>query len=404
VNAQTLQYPVGSSDRSSRGEVPDRLRWVIVTGTYAVVGGVADYTRQVATALAAAGDEVTVCAPLDHCGHSNDHNVRLAGIRRQFGVLSLRNLDQVLTSVRADRVLIQYVAQGFGWQGMNLPFCLWLFARRRRYRIWVMFHEVAVLMERRKSIRYNVFAIVTHLMALLVARSAERIFVSIPPWEPWLRPMLSGPHPMTWLPVPSNIPVIWSPTECSRIRMCYASDGEMLIGHFATYGPSVAEPLMEAFSLVLRGAPNARVLLTGNNNEAFQKQFASIHPDLAGRVWAAGPLSDTDLSYHLGACDLMVQPYPDGISTRRTSAMACLSHGIPVVTTIGQLTEPLWKDSQAVLLSPVDDPEDLARQTKWLLNDAAERSRLAAAGKALYENRFALPHTIARLRVPKGVN
>jgi hypothetical protein len=51
-----------------------------------------------------------------------------------------------------------------------------------------------------------------------------------------------------------------------------------------------------------------------------------------------------------------------------------------------------------------DNPEDLARQTKWLLNDAAESSPLGAAGKALYEDCFALPHTIARLCVPKGVD
>jgi Glycosyl transferase 4-like domain/Glycosyl transferases group 1 len=403
VIAPTRRDTVSQTDRNSMCEAPDRWRWAIVSGTYAGAGGVGDYTRQIATGLAAAGDEVTVCAPLDHCGQFNDYNVTLAGIRRQFGVLSLRNLDQALTSVRPDRVLIQYVPQGFGWQGMNLPFCIWLFARRRRYRVSVMFHEVAVVMMRGKSVRYNAFAMVTHLMAMLMARSAEQIFVSIPAWERWLRPMLTAPQPMMWLPVPSNIPVIGSPRDCSRIRMSYASAGEILIGHFACYGPAVAEPLTAALQRILEGAPDRRVLLTGDKNETFQKRFSSIHPDLASRVYAAGRLSDADLSYHLGACDLMIQPYPDGISTRRGSAMACLAHGIPVVTTIGHLTEPLWKESGAVLLSPAGDLEVLAQRTQWLINETSERGRLGAAGKALYEDRFALSNTIAGLRQPAEV-
>ena len=399
VNAQTLQYSFDSSDRNSHCEASDRLRWAIVSGTYAAAGGVGDYTQQVAAALAAAGDEVTVCVPIDQSRHSNDHRVRLAGIQRRFGVISLRDLDRVLTSKRPDRVLIQYVSQGYGWHAMNLPFCLWLFARRRRYSISVMFHEVAVVMDRHRPIRHNVLAIVTHLMALLAARSATRIFVSTSSWEQWLRPTLSGPQAITWLPVPSNIPVIGTPRDRSRIRTSYVSESELLIGHFGTYGPSVAEPLMRLFPLILTDAPNARVLLTGNNNETFQKRFAAKHPDLAGRVWSAGPLPDAELSCHLGACDLMVQPYPDGISTRRTGAMACLSHALPVVTTIGHLTESLWKERRAVLLSPVDNPEHLAGQTKWLLNSASERSRLSASGKALYDEQFALRHTIAKLRL-----
>src|SRR5262249_1676232 len=147
VNAQTLQYPAGLSDRNSQREL--RLRWAIVSGDYGLNGGVSDYTRQVATGLAAAGDEVTVCAPLDHCAQAGNASFGLAGVRRQFGVLSLRDLDRALTSVRPDRVLVQY-APNYGWHGMNLPFCLWLFARRRRYRISMMFHEVAVVTERKK--------------------------------------------------------------------------------------------------------------------------------------------------------------------------------------------------------------------------------------------------------------
>jgi hypothetical protein len=67
------------------------------------------------------------------------------------------------------------------------------------------------------------------------------------------------------------------------------------------------------------------------------------------------------------------------------------------------LTEPLWEESQAVLLSPADNPEHLAHQLNWLVDNAAARRNLAAAGKALYEDCFALSRTITELRRPLEV-
>jgi len=402
VNEQTLQYFVNSPNLASGRENSTRLRWAILNGDYDRTGGVSDYTRQVAGALAAAGDEVTVCAPLEHHGQTGNANYRLAGIRRNFGVLSLRDLDRALTSMLPDRVLIQYVPQGYGWHGMNLPFCLWLFAHRRRYHISVMFHEVAVVMDRRKPLRHNALALVTQLMAALAARSATQIFVSIPAWEKWLRSLRCS-LPITWLPIPTNIPVTGDLDAISKVKRSYTQDGKLLVGHFSMYGAHIPENRVALLSLILQGR-GLILLLLGHGSQILRERLIAAQPGLAAFIHATGTLSPGDLSNQLSACDLMVQPYPDGISTRRTSAMACLSHALPVITTAGHLTEPLWREGGAVLLSPVDNPEHLADQTKWLLHDTAERSRLSAAGKALYEDRFALSHTIAALRLTTETN
>jgi glycosyltransferase involved in cell wall biosynthesis len=163
------------------------------------------------------------------------------------------------------------------------------------------------------------------------------------------------------------------------------------------YGARIPETRIALLSLILQGR-GLILLLLGHGSQILRGRLIAAQPGLASFIHATGALSPGDLSTQLSACDLMVQPYPDGISTRRTSAMACLSHALPVVTTSGHLTELLWKERGAVLLSPVDDPEHLAVQTRFLLNDAAERSRLSAAGKALYEQHFALSHTISGLR------
>jgi glycosyltransferase involved in cell wall biosynthesis len=103
------------------------------------------------------------------------------------------------------------------------------------------------------------------------------------------------------------------------------------------------------------------------------------------------------LAGYLEACDLFLQPYPDGITSRRTSAMACLSAGRAVVTTSGHLTEPLWKESGAVVLADVSNPTGFAEAAVRLLRDRAERTRVAESGRRLFDSRFDVAHTVAAL-------
>ena len=150
----------------------------------------------------------------------------------------------------------------------------------------------------------------------------------------------------------------------------------------------------------LLAATDNHLLLLGRGGESMRDDLMLRDPQLAGRVHASGPLSDEDLSRHVAACDVMLQPYPDGVSTRRTSIMAALSHGKPVVTTSGRLTEPLWSACGSVVLIPADQPADLAQATASLIADPAHRQQLSARSRALYAERFDLTHTVDTLRSP----
>ena len=131
------------------------------------------------------------------------------------------------------------------------------------------------------------------------------------------------------------------------------------------------------------------------------RRSGPAHPAIADRMHATEGLRGEELSVHLSACDLMIQPYPDGISTRRTSAMAALLHGRAMVTTIGRLTEPLWSESGAVTrCRPRMIPRALVQNVAALLDDPRERGAAWAprARTFLYLDRFDVRHTIARLR------
>jgi hypothetical protein len=94
----------------------------------------------------------------------------------------------------------------------------------------------------------------------------------------------------------------------------------------------------------------------------------------------------------------MVQPYPDGITARRTSAMATLAQGCAVVSTRGRLTEPLWDRLDAAELVAVADVATFVATTEALLVDPARRHALGTRARAAYQATFSTRRLADALR------
>lgn len=244
-------------------------------------------------------------------------------------------------------------------------------------------------------------AVVHRLMTVVLLNAASRVWTTIPAWEKRLRPYALGRKNLFhWLPVASNIPIVDDPTGVSLIRSRYAgADVETpIVGHFGTYDRNTADLLLRSIPALLQNGRKTSVLLLGRGSTSMRDQLIREHPVIANDLHATGELDAADLSLHLGACDLMFQPYIDGVSSRRTTIMAQLSLGLPVVTTAGSLTEPLWAESRAVALTPAGDVSGIVEATNRLLGDEPERKRLAALARALYLKLFDIGHTVAALR------
>jgi glycosyltransferase involved in cell wall biosynthesis len=376
------------------------LIWHLITGEYPPdIGGVGDYTRQVGEALSRCGDEVHVWAPRNS-NSSNSANeagpIRVHRIPDNFGPRSMAAMERGIDRGSKSQVLVQYVPHAFGWKAMNVPLCIWL-ASRQRGRLGVMFHEVAYPIARGQSMRHNFLGGVTRAMALIMARSARRIFVTTPAWEPWLR-SITRTRPIQWLPAFSNIPVVEDEAGASAIRRRIAPDGGRIAGHFGAYGSVYAAGTTALLAAGLANDAALSVLLIGNGGTDFRARMIDRHPSLANRIHATGALAPADVSRSIAACDLMIQYYPDGVTTRRTSCMVALEHGRPVVTSSGRLTEPLWDESGAVAIAPANDLPAMAGLVRRLIDDADERRRLGTAARELYDRRFDIRHTVAAIR------
>jgi glycosyltransferase involved in cell wall biosynthesis len=397
---------------ADRGEAPATAddggrTWHILTGEYPPrAGGVADYTRLVAHGLAGAGREVHVwTSPAGDDGR--DEPGGGVTVHRDAGLWSaadLRRLDARLDAFAAPRrLLVQYTPNAWGRRGLNLGFCRWLERRARDGdEVVAMVHEAIYHWQPGDRPLRLMLTAVHRLMFTSLLRASRRVLYAAASLEAQIAHHGRGRAPATLVPVPSCIPVIDDPDGVAAIRARSAPAGEVLVGHFGTYGATASEVLERSLVPLMRGRADRVALLLGRGGRAFAEGLARRHPELAARVLATGGLPAEDVSRHLQACDLLIQPYVDGVSTRRTSVMAALAHGLPVVTNSGHNTEPLWSDEEGAAVA-ADHAGALVAEAEALLADAGARASLGAAGADLYRRRFAPEKTIEALLQTEAV-
>ncbi|MCS6975601.1 MAG: glycosyltransferase family 4 protein [Gemmatales bacterium] len=373
------------------------MAWHLITGEYPPqCGGVGDYTAQLAQALVEAGETVTVWCPAG-IGDQNSGRVRVRAELGRMGWSDFRRMDQLLDAEpRPRRLVVQWVPHAFGRRAVNWPFCRWVRSRARRGdELSVMIHEA--FLDYSGSLKKRLAAFVQRLMMRELLAEANAAWVSTAAWLPLVRPYARPDLTVEWLPVPSNVQVFCDQETTMSLRQTLAPDGQPIVGHFGTYGGHTAELLRQSLFHLCKRRQDVTVLLLGRQGEVFRQRLVQEGIVEPRRIHAPGRLEAGPLSIHLAACDVMMQPYCGGISTRNGSLMACLSHGRPVVASRGSLTEPEWEAWQAVELTDEHDLEAMAEAICRLLNDPGRRQDLAQQAQAVYEAHFSLRHTVERL-------
>jgi glycosyltransferase involved in cell wall biosynthesis len=372
------------------------MHWHLLTGEYPpACGGVGDYTAQLAQALVRAGDSVDVWVGAPVQPPATDP-VHIHALPDAFGPLSRSVLAGAWTSAPGT-VLLQYVPNALGSRGMNVAFCRWLRSQRLADRdIRVMFHEPYFYFTAARPWR-NVAAVAQRGMAALLVRAATQLYYSSANWHAYLSSYGADDTAIV-LPIPSTIPPAASPAAIDEFRRRFAP-GARVVGHFGTFGEHVGGELHASLPALFERDGNVRVILIGRGSELFARALADRVPGAAERVHATGALSAPDVATAIAACDVLFRPYPDGVTTRRTSVMAGLANGIATVSTDGELTEAVWHATGAAALVPQGDAAAAVAQIRRLLDDRAARAAQAARGREAYRSHFALELTIARLRL-----
>jgi glycosyltransferase involved in cell wall biosynthesis len=190
------------------------------------------------------------------------------------------------------------------------------------------------------------------------------------------------------VPVASNItPTEVTPAE-ARVRL--AIGGELVVGLFGTGRPERRMDHAEVAIAALaaqRGVDGLCVLNLGRD---------SLVPAVPNgvEIRTPGVLASDEVSLHLRATDLLLLPIADGLCTRRTTLMAGLAHGLPVLGLRGPTTDGvLVEHPDCVVLTPCGDLDTYARAAVQLAGDPARLRATGVAGRDLYRDRFDWPHT-----------
>ncbi len=278
---------------------------------------------------------------------------------------------------------------------MNVPFCAWVAARRKE-QVWVMFHEVAFPFGSRPR-RTNLTALANRLMALLLVNRATRVFVSIPGWRPLLEKLRLTELSCEWLPIPSLIPTTVSKERVADLRSRVVPRQARLLGHFGTFGPKVVPLLDLLLPPLLTGHAERRLLLIGRGSREMRERLVARHAALGEQIRATGALSASELAHQIAGCELMIQPYPDGLSSRRSSMMAPLALGVPVVSNLGELTDQFWMSQSAISVVREATPQAYSLRVRELLGADAQLEVLRRNAIRVYEQNFSLQRTVRGL-------
>ncbi len=372
----------------------------IITGEYPPqFGGVSDYTHIVAHALANLGEKVHIWAPGNRPETIHENGVTIHRLSDHFNLRGLFELSQGLLRSNPDSILIQYVPHAYGFKAMNVGFCLWVKFLCLRP-LDVMFHEVNFPYGPGLPLKYQIMGRIHMVMAWLLGSSSRQIYLSIPQWKNRLKQVISFDTNPIWLPIPSNVGESIPSDESKQVRLeLNIREDQILLGHFGTYGESITRLLEKIIPKILNQHAEIRMLLMGRNSQQFTNEFQNKYPDCAHQLLATGGLSSEKMLAHLSACDLLLQPYPDGVSSRRTSVMASLAIGKTVISNTGPLTESIWHEYPIVELVNGTDPDVWHTRIESLLADPSRIQSIGQQAKEAYQQFFSLKNTVSQLRL-----
>ena len=172
-----------------------------------------------------------------------------------------------------------------------------------------------------------------------------------------------------------------------------AGDETVVLASFGTGHPStLAGHLVRSLNDLTRTGADVLFLNLGAGAPPLEGLSEGV------AVSAPGFLRADDVARKLAAVDVFLAPLADGVSTRRTTVMAALQHGVAVVGTDGPLTDPCLRRPDAPLrLLPVDRPDLFSRAVSGLAASREQRVELGAASRALYRRAFDWPVLTAGL-------
>jgi glycosyltransferase involved in cell wall biosynthesis len=364
-------------------------RILFITGEYPPMqGGVADYTRELARALARAGQEVGILTSSKATPAPESPDIAVFPQIESWGWTLWDDIDAFMADWRPDVVHIQYQTAAFDMHPtINLwPWRPW--AQRPRPLTAVTFHDLLVPYLFPKAHWLGLRKWVTHALA----RSADLAITTNPEDTAQLRPV--RPDALE-IPIGSNISDN-PPTDFERATWRAhwgVPEDAALLCYFGFLNASKGgEMLVDVLGELVERGQDAHLLMIGGRVGASDPTNYAYLQKVEARIAARGlservhwtdhiPGEEVSAAFHIS--DVCLLPYQDGASYRRGSFMAALEHGMAIVTTPPVVPYPDLIDGETLLFAPPQDVRATTDAAAQALMDRDLRRRLGENARAL---------------------
>lgn len=297
-------------------------------------------------------------------------------------------LQESATAWRGQWVLVQYTALAWSARGFPLKFALILKRLKSAgARVAIVFHDVEPFPGTRLVDRLRrAFQIRTMRHALPLANCA--IFTVAPERLSWLGGNCSS---IAFIPVGPNLPIPAGTIPSAKNSM-------PTIGVFSITGGGAGaretELIIAAVTLASEKLGNLRLSIFGRHEELRDDELRRGFRNLPVQLSVEGVVDPDRVIQKLSSCDILLF-VRGAISTRRSSAIAGIACGLPVIALTGPETAAPITEAGVVLIAS-QDAHLLADALVDVLSDSALRETLAARSRAIYEQYFAWPAIGAR--------
>lgn len=324
----------------------------------------------------------------------------------QAVVAALDRILQLSEAAPGRRVVIiwQYVPHMYGRAGINLQVPNFLKLCRRQIggsrtafdlEQWVIAHEITASLSWRPRLALAAMAHRWQWAGLL--KAADRVGVSTEAWiNRWIPAGIRNSGSVFLAPSPSMIPVaelgsgvdIAQRSENWKRQQGVNPKAPMMLFFGSLGGPKQLDWVVESWKSSRKETGLETLLaVVGGKPELplSQEERNSFLP--------LGYLSSEAVSLALQAADLIALPFIDGVSERRTSFMAGISHGKTVLTTLGANTGPSLRNGNGSFFigSDVRDKGGYIRKAVEALRDENLLSKIGNAARSAYADQMDWP-------------
>jgi len=306
---------------------------------------------------------------------------------------ALNALRVQAVSWRGRWVLVQYTALAWSSRGFPLKFLRVLkVLKSAGARIAVVFHDAEPFRGPR-LVEHLRTRVQLHIMRRALAAADLAIFTIPPEKISWLADSSSRAH---FIPVGPNLPIPIPPENAlSRARQ---QSGAPTVGVFTiTGGEPGARETKIILAAVRHAAPKVgklRLSVFGRHAELREAALREGLQDLPVEISAEGVLDDQQVINRLCAADVLLF-VRGAITTGRSSAIAGIACGVPMIAYVGRQTAWPITDAGVLLVSPGNSAE-LHDALVRVLSEPELRSSLRRCSNHIYREHFSWPAIAAR--------